>query len=121
MEMELEKNKKTLKASHTVVKGLEVEKFELMRQNTDLEEKLVEARTNVERWEVRFQNSAFLEETFYKHPDFDGFAKDFSDMVFKFLMRGVAEVAPNVDLAPFKKWYAEKWTVVHMTLLVPKT
>lgn len=111
VEEELGHNRDVLKASEATAKGLEVEKFDLLGHNSKFEEKLAEALDDVERWKTRFQNNAFLEETFQKHHDFDGFAKDFTDAGFKFLMMGVATMAPEVDLLPFKRQYAAKSTV----------
>lgn len=77
----------------------------------DLGGKLAVTLGDIEKWEARFQNSSFLEETFRKHPYFNGFAKGFSDAGFEFLMNGVAAVAPEVDLVTFKQHYTAKWAV----------
>ena len=59
----------------------------------------------------RLSNGALLEESFRQHPEFDGFAKDFSDAGFKFLMKGIASDMPDlqIDLGGLKKRYAEQW------------
>ncbi|XP_022158590.1 uncharacterized protein LOC111025046 [Momordica charantia] len=59
----------------------------------------------------RIANGVLLEEALRQHPDFDGFAKDFSDAGFKFLMKGIAADMPHlqIDLGDLKKRYAKKW------------
>lgn len=63
----------------------------------------------MEHHKSKLTNGVFLEEVFRLHPNFDGLAKDFSDAVFKFFMKGIKEVAPEFDLEPIKRRYAEKW------------
>lgn len=48
--------------------------------------------------ESKLSNRVLLEDAFRQHPDFDGFAKDFSDAGFNFLMKGVKEVVLELDL-----------------------
>lgn len=57
----------------------------------------------------RLENEVLLEEAFRKHLDFDGFVKDFSDAGFRFLMKGVEDIASEFDLEPIKLRYTEKW------------
>lgn len=57
----------------------------------------------------KLSNGVLLEEAFCRHPDFDRLPKDFSDVDFRFLMKGVKETAPEIDLEPIKLHYTEKW------------
>lgn len=71
--------------------------------------KVGKLKVEVEHYKSKLSNGVFLKEACQLHPDFDGFAKDFSDVGFKFLMKGIKEVAPEFDLEPIKLRYAEKW------------
>lgn len=108
-QQELAHNLELVKKSHVVVKGVEVEKFELIRCNDMLIKDTLMLKAEVEKREVQLNNGVFLEEAFRAHPDFDGFVKDFSNVGFKFLMDGLKDVAPDLDLGPIKLKYAEKW------------
>lgn len=92
---EIAHNLSLVKRSHTIVKGFEVEKFDLLRCNAALANEIIGLKAEL-------QNGEFLENTFRCHPHFDGFAKDFSYMGFKFLLIGVKDVAPKLDLGPLK-------------------
>lgn len=105
-----------LRGAHIVVKGLEKEKFALVKCNDQLECSARDLKAELEKLKAelklersKLSNGVLLEETFRKHPDFDGFAKDFSDADFRFLMKGVRVVALELDLEPIKLRYAEKW------------
>lgn len=63
----------------------------------------------LEQHNAKLSNGMLVEEVVRGHPDFDGFAKDFSDAGFKFLMKGIMEVVLDFDLDPIKRRYAEKW------------
>lgn len=106
----------TLKGAHAIANGLEKEKFELMKRNDQLvhsakahQAEVEKLRVELEHERSKFSNGVFLEKTFRLHPDFDDLAKDFNYAGFKFLMKGIKEMAPEFDLEPIKRRYAEKW------------
>lgn len=111
---ELEQSHQSFKAALALANGLKIEKSDLLLHNTKLDEKLVEAQGNVERWEASFQDSAFLKESFRKHPDF-------SDAGFKVLMNGIAAMTLEVDLGPFKVCMLRSGLLLPTILLVLKT
>ncbi|XP_022152119.1 uncharacterized protein LOC111019909 [Momordica charantia] len=118
LKKEGEKHKAHLRAAHAITKGLEKEKFQLLKEKDDLAQVLEGKDTSIGRLTAelkdlkeRLTNGSLLEESFRQHLDFDGFAKDFSDAGFKFLMKGIAADMPHlqIDLSNLKKKYSEKW------------
>ncbi|XP_022155137.1 uncharacterized protein LOC111022278 [Momordica charantia] len=95
LKKEGERHKAHLRAAHAITKGLEKEKFQLLKEKDDLAQALEEKDALIGRLTIelkdtkeRLTNGVLLEEAFKQHPDFDGFANDFSDAGFKFLMKG---------------------------------
>lgn len=88
---EVERHLEALRGAHAVAKGLEKEKFALMKRNYQLEHSEANLQDEVKKLKAELElkksklcNGVLLEEAFRKHPDFDGFAKDFSDAGFRF-------------------------------------
>ncbi|XP_022147182.1 uncharacterized protein LOC111016193 [Momordica charantia] len=118
LKKEGEKHKAHLRAAHAITKGLEKEKFQLLKEKDDLAQVLEKKDASIGRLTTelkdlkeRLTDGALLEESFRQHPNFDGFAKDFSDAGFKFLMKGIAADMPHlqIDLSDLKKRYSENW------------
>ncbi|XP_022150867.1 uncharacterized protein LOC111018913 [Momordica charantia] len=115
-ENEVEHQQELFKSTYVIVKGLENEKFKLMRRNDHLtrdakthQSEVKELKVEVELHKAKLSNGVLLEEAFQAHLDFDVFVNDFSDVDFKFLMKGIMEVALDLDLEPVKQTYTKKW------------
>ncbi|XP_022150343.1 uncharacterized protein LOC111018538 [Momordica charantia] len=118
LKKEEDRRQAQLRAAHAITRGLEREKFQLLKEKDDMlqaleakDKELEHATAELETAKERLSNGVLLEEAFRQHPDFDGFAKDFSDAGFKFLMKGIASDMPDlqIDLSGLKRRYAEKW------------
>lgn len=106
---------KALQGAHAIAKGSKKEKFVLVKRNDQLERSIVDLQAKFEKLKAELElersklsNGVLLEETFRQHPDFDYFAKDLSDVGFRFLMKSIKEVVREFDLEHIKLHYAEK-------------
>lgn len=113
---ERDRHKTKLRAAHAIIKMLEKKKFERIKKKEDQARSLEEKATEVARLTVELQfekdrlsNGVFLKETFRNSHNFDRFAKDFSDVGFKLLKKGVTAIAPDLNLSDIKRKYVENW------------